>query len=157
MVFGGFGVAVWRGIGVCAGLLGELTGPAPIRDLLHAEARQRINQSEIEIGIFARHCLGQRRIPDLQTLRRQCMRRQCKTWVLRINEAGNRLTGSLTATPHGRWSALSREWNAFQRAVTALASDPLPATAVTRWRQICKARRALVCPEYGDEVVVRDC
>jgi hypothetical protein len=30
-----------------------------------------LNQAEIEIGIFARQCLGSRRIPDLKTLRRE--------------------------------------------------------------------------------------
>ncbi len=29
-----------------------------------------LNQAEIEIGIFSRQCLGKRRIPDLDTLRR---------------------------------------------------------------------------------------
>ena len=30
-----------------------------------------LNQAEIEIGIFSRQCLGHRRIPDLETLRRE--------------------------------------------------------------------------------------
>jgi hypothetical protein len=30
-----------------------------------------LNQAEIEIGLFSRQCLGKRRIPDLQTLRRE--------------------------------------------------------------------------------------
>lgn len=30
-----------------------------------------LNQAEIEIGMFARQCLGSRRIPDLKTLRRE--------------------------------------------------------------------------------------
>jgi hypothetical protein len=30
-----------------------------------------LNQAEIEIGLFSRQCLGARRIPDLQTLRRE--------------------------------------------------------------------------------------
>ena len=30
-----------------------------------------LNQAEIEIGLFARQCLGSRRIPDLKTLRRE--------------------------------------------------------------------------------------
>jgi hypothetical protein len=30
-----------------------------------------LNQAEIEIGLFARQCLGTRRIPDLGTLRRE--------------------------------------------------------------------------------------
>ncbi|MGB8479117.1 MAG: hypothetical protein WCE63_09775 [Acidobacteriaceae bacterium] len=30
-----------------------------------------LNQAEIEIGLFSRQCLGQRRVPDLPTLRRE--------------------------------------------------------------------------------------
>ena len=30
-----------------------------------------LNQAEIEIGLFSRQCLGTRRIPNLQTLRRE--------------------------------------------------------------------------------------
>ena len=32
-----------------------------------------LNQAEIEIGIFTRQCLGSRRMPDLKTLRRDCL------------------------------------------------------------------------------------
>jgi len=32
-----------------------------------------LNQAEIEIGMFARQCLGKRRIPDLKTLRRETL------------------------------------------------------------------------------------
>jgi len=39
-----------------------------------------LNQAEIEIGIFARQCLGKRRIPDLQTLRREA-----RAWNRRMN------------------------------------------------------------------------
>jgi hypothetical protein len=39
-----------------------------------------LNQAEIEIGIFSRQCLGKRRIPDLQTLRREA-----KAWNRRMN------------------------------------------------------------------------
>ena len=39
-----------------------------------------LNQAEIEIGIFARQCLGSRRIPDLKTLRRET-----RAWNLRMN------------------------------------------------------------------------
>ena len=39
-----------------------------------------LNQAEIEIGIFARQCLGHRRIPDLKTLRKEA-----RAWNLRIN------------------------------------------------------------------------
>jgi hypothetical protein len=39
-----------------------------------------LNQAEIEIGIFSRQCLGTRRIPDLQTLRRET-----RAWNRRMN------------------------------------------------------------------------
>jgi hypothetical protein len=39
-----------------------------------------LNQAEIEIGIFARQCLGNRRIPDLQTLRGET-----RAWNRRMN------------------------------------------------------------------------
>ena len=39
-----------------------------------------LNQAEIEIGIFSRQCLGSRRIPDLDTLRREV-----KAWNRRVN------------------------------------------------------------------------
>jgi DDE superfamily endonuclease len=39
-----------------------------------------LNQAEIEIGIFARQCLGTRRTPDLKTLRREA-----RAWNRRMN------------------------------------------------------------------------
>jgi DDE superfamily endonuclease/Homeodomain-like domain len=42
-----------------------------------------LNQAEIEIGIFCRQCLGTRRIPDLETLRRET-----KAWNRRMNRDG---------------------------------------------------------------------
>ena len=39
-----------------------------------------LNQAEIEIGLFARQCLGKRRIPDLKTLRRES-----RAWNRRVN------------------------------------------------------------------------
>ena len=39
-----------------------------------------LNQAEIEIGLFSRQCLGTRRIPDLQTLRRES-----RAWNRRMN------------------------------------------------------------------------
>jgi hypothetical protein len=39
-----------------------------------------LNQAEIEIGLFARQCLGRRRIPDLNTLRRES-----HAWNRRMN------------------------------------------------------------------------
>lgn len=41
-----------------------------------------LNQAEIEIGIFARQCLGTRRFPDLKTLRRQT-----RAWNRRMNRS----------------------------------------------------------------------
>ena len=45
-----------------------------------------LNQSEIEIGLFARQCLGHRRIPDLTTLRSEA-----GAWTRRINRARTRI------------------------------------------------------------------
>jgi hypothetical protein len=42
--------------------------------------RSRLNQAEIEIGLFARQCLGKRRIPDLKTLRRES-----RAWNRRVS------------------------------------------------------------------------
>jgi hypothetical protein len=39
-----------------------------------------LNQAEIEIGMFARQCLGKRRIPDLRTLRRET-----RAWNRQVN------------------------------------------------------------------------
>jgi hypothetical protein len=39
-----------------------------------------LNQAEIEISLFSRQCLGKRRIPDLQTLRRES-----RAWNRRVN------------------------------------------------------------------------
>lgn len=41
-----------------------------------------LNQAEIEIGLFARQCLGRRRLPDLKTLRRES-----RAWNRRVNRA----------------------------------------------------------------------
>ena len=45
-----------------------------------------LNQAEIEIGRFARQCLGKRSIADLKTLRRQA-----RAWNRRINRAGTKI------------------------------------------------------------------
>ena len=45
-----------------------------------------LNQAEIEIGIFSRRCLGSRRIPDLETLRRES-----GAWNRRMNRARTRI------------------------------------------------------------------
>ncbi len=45
-----------------------------------------LNQAEIEIGLFARQCLGKRRIPDLRTLGREA-----RAWSRRINRAQTKI------------------------------------------------------------------
>ena len=45
-----------------------------------------LNQAEIEIGLFARQCLGHRRIPDLRTLRRES-----RAWNRRVNRARTKI------------------------------------------------------------------
>lgn len=45
-----------------------------------------LNQAEIEIGIFAKQCLGKCRIPDLRSLRRRC-----RAWTQRMNKAGTKI------------------------------------------------------------------
>jgi hypothetical protein len=45
-----------------------------------------LNQAEIEIGLFARRCLGRRRSPDLTT-----PRREARAWTHRINRARTRI------------------------------------------------------------------
>jgi transposase len=42
-----------------------------------------LNQAEIEISLFSRHCLGQRRIPSLGDLRREA-----RAWNRRMNRQG---------------------------------------------------------------------
>ena len=48
-----------------------------------------LNQAEIEIGLFSRQCLGQRRIPDLATLRREAA-----AWNRRVNRERVRINWS---------------------------------------------------------------
>ena len=45
-----------------------------------------LNQAEIEIGIFARQCLGNRRIPSLEILRREA-----RAWNRRMNQRGTKI------------------------------------------------------------------
>jgi hypothetical protein len=45
-----------------------------------------LNQAELAISLFARQCLGRRRIPDLKTLRREA-----RAWNRRINRARTRI------------------------------------------------------------------
>jgi len=45
-----------------------------------------LNQAEIELAVFSRQCLGTRRIPNLETLRRES-----RAWVRRANRARKRI------------------------------------------------------------------
>jgi DDE superfamily endonuclease len=45
-----------------------------------------LNQAEIVIGLFSRQCLGHRRIPDLETLRRET-----RAWTRRIRRARTKI------------------------------------------------------------------
>ena len=45
-----------------------------------------LNQAEIEISIFSRQCLGTRRIPDLETLRREA-----RSWNRRMNRTRTKI------------------------------------------------------------------
>ena len=53
-----------------------------------------LNQAEIEIGLFARQCLGRRRIPDLATLRRET-----RAWNRHMNRARVRINWLSIARP----------------------------------------------------------
>jgi len=52
-----------------------------------------LDQAEIEIGLFSRQCLGQRRIPSLRDLRRQA-----KTWNRKMNRDRVPIDGGFTRT-----------------------------------------------------------
>jgi hypothetical protein len=82
-------------VSVCSGNL-NIHRKKPLTDLYGAEFGGKIwdrftvhytpthgswlNQAEIEIGIFSRQCMGSRRIPDLETLRREA-----RAWNRRMN------------------------------------------------------------------------
>jgi hypothetical protein len=50
-----------------------------------------LNQAEIEISLFARQCLGTRRMPDLSTLRRET-----RLWNRRMNKRRTRINWTFT-------------------------------------------------------------
>ena len=75
-----------------------------------------LNQAEIEIGIFARQCLGSRRIPDLKTLRREA-------GMESANESGscqNRLEVRSPSCPPQVW---------LQKEILHTVKDLVPATS----------------------------
>jgi len=50
-----------------------------------------LNQAEVEISLFSRQCLGQRRLGDLATLRRQA-----RAWDRRVNRAQTKIQWKFT-------------------------------------------------------------
>jgi hypothetical protein len=70
-----------------------------------------LNQAEIEIGMFARQCLGKRRIPDLKTLRREA-----RAWNRRLN--GNRVKINWTFDRKAARGKFGYKRKAFKRSKT---------------------------------------
>jgi hypothetical protein len=70
-----------------------------------------LNQAEIEIGIFSRQCLGNRRIPDLKTLRHEA-----KAWNRRMNRAGVKIAWKFDRKTARRKFGYKR--NSFKRSQT---------------------------------------
>ncbi|MBV8356375.1 MAG: hypothetical protein JO189_00350 [Deltaproteobacteria bacterium] len=84
----------------------------PIHDSL-------LNQAEIEIGLFARPCLGRRRIPDLKTLRREA-----RAWNRRINRAPTRINWRFDRrAPRRKFGYAKRfsKWSETRRAIFYLS------------------------------------
>jgi transposase len=70
-------------------LLGEeVSGEVWSRFTVHYTPKHGswLNQAEIEIGIFSRQCPGNRRIPDLKTLREEA-----RAWNRRMNRSRTRI------------------------------------------------------------------
>ena len=70
-----------------------------------------LNQAEIEIGLFARQCLGKRRIPDLNTLQREA-----RAWNRRINRARIKINWKFDRKSARRKFGYSK--NSFKRSRT---------------------------------------
>lgn len=70
-----------------------------------------LNQAEIEIGIFARQCLGLRRIPNLNTLRRES-----RAWNRRMNRARTKINWTFDRKAARRKFGYKR--NSFKRSLT---------------------------------------
>ena len=71
----------------------------------------RLNQAEIEIGMFSRQCLGSRRIPDLATLQRET-----RAWNRRTNRARTRINWQFDRRAARRKFGYKR--NYFKRSET---------------------------------------
>jgi hypothetical protein len=70
-----------------------------------------LNQAEIEIGMFSRQCLGNRRIPDLATLRRES-----RAWNRRVNRAQTKINWSFDQRAARR--KFGYKPNSFRRSET---------------------------------------
>ena len=70
-----------------------------------------LNQAEIEIGMFSRQCLGNRRIPDVATLRRES-----RAWNRRVNRAQTRINWSFDRRAARR--KFGYKPNSFKRSKT---------------------------------------
>ena len=113
-------------VSVCSGNL-NIHHKKPLTDLYGAEFGGKIwdrftvhytpthgswlNQAEIEIGIFSRQCLGSRRIPDLETLRREA-----RAWNRRMNRDRIKINWKFDRKAARRKFGYKR--NAFTRSQT---------------------------------------
>ena len=70
-----------------------------------------LNQAEIEISLFARQCLGSRRIPDLETLRREA-----RAWSRRVNRTRLKINWKFDRKSARRKFGYRR--NSFKRSKT---------------------------------------
>ena len=70
-----------------------------------------LNQAEIEISLFARQCLGRRRIPDLKTLRREA-----RSWSGRMNRARTKI--NWTFDRKAARLKFGYKWNSSKRSKT---------------------------------------
>ena len=70
-----------------------------------------LNQAEIELAVFSRQCLGTRRIPNLETLRRES-----RAWVGRANRARKRINWTFDRKAARRKFGYKR--NSFKRPKT---------------------------------------
>src|SRR6201984_1083070 len=70
-----------------------------------------LNQAEIEISLFARQCLGGRRIPDLAVLRREA-----RSWNGRMNRARKEINWNFDR--RAARLKFGYKWNSSKRSKT---------------------------------------
>ncbi len=76
--------------------------------------RTLLNQAEIEISLFARQCLGKRRIPTLELLRQQS-----QAWNRNVNEEKVKINWTFTRkTARHKFGYERSESNRFTRSKT---------------------------------------